>query len=592
MTALPEPEATAAPGARLGRGRAAFWMGVVALYGAMFLASGYTAYSGNHAHQLPIVYYLNDPSLYAGDPFAETLERHPSVLWRAVAALDRALPLGGILFGLFLLERALQFYAVHRLAAVFFPRSAGAPLAAMAWLALFPQAFFGGGSLVHHLLEQTALALPCFLLALAAGFRDRPVPAAIWFAVGVDLNSLYGLFALSYGLASFLAEGRLYVGRLKAWGVAVGLGALMSLPGLALSARAMKGSSVEPATWLAVARAIFPYHVFPSAIDPAAWARYGVFLGAGLGLLWARRAEHGRLARHATAWGVVSLGWIGVGVAGERLASMPIAYLQTLRASDIWVFLASVSLIGLLAQGAEQRPGHGPTRFYAVGLLAALGYGRVEAASLAVLAALAVAIGLTRLWPGWLARRHPARLGLVTLAVVIGLDAGRLSRRMEARGSLAYAMYSRPSPPVWEFVRWAEGATAAESVFLVHPMSEIFRATLRRPVFVLVADAGAMWWWPPMLEDYLRRLQALGLDLTDPNLAARDVWRRTSALFSALEDADVERLARTYRLDYWVTSLRQPSGFAEVHRNELFKVLAVPPAETAAPASGPGNQAP
>jgi len=139
-----------------------------ALFIASLLVSGWYAVCDNHAVQIPLVNWLNDPALYPHDPFMAVLTRYPSLLWPAVAFAARVFPLEGMLIGLFFLERLFVLYAAGRLARAFAPRSGLAVVAAMALFAFAVDSVLGRGTIVESYFEQTGLSIALLLMAAAA----------------------------------------------------------------------------------------------------------------------------------------------------------------------------------------------------------------------------------------------------------------------------------------------------------------------------------------------------------------------------------------------------------------------------------------
>ena len=61
------------------------WLSVLAASALAFLLYGYSLGHHNHAIQLPLVRARQDPALFPGDAFVETLDGYTSALWVVVA---------------------------------------------------------------------------------------------------------------------------------------------------------------------------------------------------------------------------------------------------------------------------------------------------------------------------------------------------------------------------------------------------------------------------------------------------------------------------------------------------------------------------
>ena len=57
------------------------WKSLFLLLPLSILISGYNLYFSNQDIQIPLVMWLNDPSLFPGDPFVATLGGYSSLLW-------------------------------------------------------------------------------------------------------------------------------------------------------------------------------------------------------------------------------------------------------------------------------------------------------------------------------------------------------------------------------------------------------------------------------------------------------------------------------------------------------------------------------
>ncbi|NJO93647.1 MAG: hypothetical protein HC820_03445, partial [Hydrococcus sp. RM1_1_31] len=169
--------------------------------------TGYAVYIENQALQIPLVDYLNNPSLYQNDPFGATLPYYASTIWYLVAFASRIVPLESLLFVLFLLTRLLVIIAAGYVAKVFAPQSKLAVVGAMAVFALsLAGPTLGGNALLINYFEQTGLSIPFFLLAFAAFYQQNPWLVALWTAIGFNCNSMYGAYALTYLGAAFLLD--------------------------------------------------------------------------------------------------------------------------------------------------------------------------------------------------------------------------------------------------------------------------------------------------------------------------------------------------------------------------------------------------
>ena len=149
-----------------------------------FVNSGYHIFWYNQSIQIPLVYLLNNPELYANDPFAATLPFYASLLWQFVAKMANWISLESTLLILFIFEKLLLIYAAAKLANSFQPNSNLAIISAMALLAIGITPIVGSGTVVADYLEQTAFSIPFFILAATAFHRSKYYQWATWMAIG------------------------------------------------------------------------------------------------------------------------------------------------------------------------------------------------------------------------------------------------------------------------------------------------------------------------------------------------------------------------------------------------------------------------
>jgi hypothetical protein len=333
------------------------------------LQTGYAVYVQNQALQIPLVHFLNNPSLYPNDPFGATLPYYSSTLWYGVALLHRFIPLEPVLLTLFLFERILLIYAAGRLAQAFAPQSKLAVVGAMALLALAISPIIGSGTVVEDYFEQTGFSIPFFLLATASFYKQRPLLCAIWLAIGFNLNSMYGVYAITYLGAAFLLDST-YRRAWKKWMLFFGLFLLLASPAIYLTAAAFGREAVDKQLWLAASKFRFPHHLYPLAWGKENFLRFSILIVLLITILYQNRQRVGKLFKYSAIWAGVCVLWVLYAFVAAYIAKSPsMIVMHPGRATDLWYCLAGIALISGCAVQLEASRGK------AKWLLAALVFG-------------------------------------------------------------------------------------------------------------------------------------------------------------------------------------------------------------------------
>ncbi len=491
------------------------------------LVTGYRVYFHNQALQIPLVRLLNDPALYPHDPFAATLPYYASMLWRVVALLARFIPMEPLLLGLFVIERYVVIYAAGNLALALAPRSRLSALATMAFFATDPVPILGGGTILMPYFEQTSLAVGFLMLSVAAFYRRRPIPWALWLAAGFTCNSMYAVYAITY-LAAAVVVRVMERRRLRVplcWAIAAALFVLLSMPAILLSAAAYGKATASTDLWLAACRTRVPHHIFPSTWPWVKYARFGIIvLTVCCGVTTARGFES--IRRHAFAWSAVAIAWVGAAIVAERAGASCLMILQPARATDLWYCFGAIALLAACLQN--------------------------------------------RGFP-----RYGIALALVPFVLFHPTGDGAAGEGLFAIGHSSWALFSRPGVCMSQVCNWASANAPKDAVFLVNPNWGEFRGISRRSAFVTWKDGSALLWCRPYAACWVERMRALGYNPTEGALAGQKASARLNSIYDRLTDSDARRLARRYGIAYWVVKQNHPSAMRAVYRNRFFKILLI-----------------
>jgi hypothetical protein len=564
---------------------------------------GYLSPGLNQEMQVPLVQMLNDPALFPGDPFMATMPYYPSMVWRVVALLGRAVPLPALLVTLLLLERWLLLWSAGRLARALAPGSRLAVVGAWTMFALAPQPIIGNGTLVIHEFEQTGLAVALLLLATAALIEKRPLAWGVWMGLAINANFLYTLFALTYHAALSGVERPDRGGR-RRWLVALATLAVLAAPVALLSLRAARFTTSDPDLWIRALRAYYPHHFFPDMWSRSGFGRLAALalLAVGVPLLYLGRPAY---ARRAGAVTLVCLGWLALAVLNATVLRVPNVFvLHPVRASDFWYCYAPLLLIGLFAAQVEESR---LTRYRWTSLagfaLAVFGAGTLigspkrTLAGLALVMALVAAVDLCSRRLGRLPSRATLRR---TVVIALMFTVGGISYRVAAvpQGGVVspfaleclhesvpesydlrphgpLALFKGPDPDLAEVAAWARDHTGRDAVFLVPPAWGAFRALSERPVFVTWKDGGATMWRKDYVTEWVRRIAALGVDASRSTPGEWTLPARLCAAWVKLDPRHVSALRPRYRIDYWVAPISTAVGAPVVHVNHRVKVVAL-----------------
>lgn len=540
------------------------------------LVSGIEIYTQNHAIQVPLVRWINDPSLYPGDPFIASLSRYPTTLWYLVALLARAFPLGPLLVVLLAIERLFVICAAGRLARALVPGSRLAVVGAMALFAFAMNSLLAAGTIVPSFFEQTGLSIGCFLLAAAAFHEKRLTAWAVWAAIGFTLTSLYGTFALSYFAAVGLCDGE-YRREWRRFVRPVLLFLALASYTIFLGARSLRGEPVDTALWLSASRLRGWQHLYMNAWDRADFAVFGAVAAVILVALWVGRRRFPRVSLHGAIWSAVVLGWLLVAYAAAYLVpSLPLLMLQPARASDVFLALAGTAAVAIAADLVERQagggagPGRAALLLFAACFLAWMPRGWMAAAI--ILIALLV-------FPAWRSLLGIARRPVRGFALVLAgwaACAGLLSfrERLLDWDTIDMALVFRPEPELREVAEWARTKTSKDAVFLVNvgyePEFDSFPALAERSIFTNWDQGTSMFWQPSSVTGWAERMRMIGFDVGRPSL---NYQQELDTLYSNLRDINVGVLKGRVPLRYWIVTVDHPSRFPVVFQNSEYKVL-------------------
>lgn len=542
------------------------------LFLSSLLFTQYRIYYDNQCLQIPLVHLLNNPSLYLNDPFAATLPYYASMLWKVVALGARVMPLQPLLLTLFLLERLLVIYAAGHLARTFAPKSQLAVIGAMVLFALPIYPILGYGTIVLSYFEQTGLSIPFFLLATASFYNSRPILCAIWLAIGFNLNSMYGTYAITYFGAVFLLDST-YRKAWKKWFFSFGLFLLIASPAIFLTLSAFGRNASDNQLWLAASQARFPHHLYPLTWSKLVFVKFGVLIVLLIALLHHSRHRMEKLFKHSVIWAGISVLWLLYAFVAAYIAKSPsMLVMHPARGTDLWYCFAGIALVSICAVNFEQSNGRLRRTILGAAFGASILFWHPMVGAYIVAVCL-IALLLQPVWYYILCKGSSNRLALLLTLLVLLIGVLKFSNRLVDTKSFEAAFISGPPSAIEQIADWARSKASIDAVFLVDPGWEYFRALAERPVFVISKDGSAILWDRTFVQQWAERLSALGLDITQQGLDFDKVTKKLASLYEKLSDEDIKQLQSRFPISYWVVPVKHPSSFPVAFQNPSYKVL-------------------
>lgn len=541
-----------------------------------FVVSGYRIYEKNQDIQIPLVHLLNNPSLYPNDPFAATLLNYPSLLWQGVAMAARVVPLEPLLFSLFLLERLLVIYTAGNLGRTLAGESKLAIMGAIAIFAMAISPILGEGTIVENYFEQTGFSIPFFLLAIASFYKSRPIPCAIWTAIGFNLNSMYGTYALTYLAAVFLLDST-YRKVWKKWLIAFGLFLVLASPTIFITISAFKASAIDNQLWFVASQVRFFHHLYPLAWKWYEFGKFAVVIISLVVLLYQNQQKMEKLFKHSAIWTGVSLLWLLYAFLAAYVFKSPsMLVMHPARGTDLWYCFAGTALVSICALKFEASKGRERRFLWALAFICSILFWHSTLALYLIPAVCLIALISQPLWNYILSKNSISRLALLMTLCVFLTGVVSFCTRLNTSNSVAEALFKRPPSAIEEIATWAKVNTSLNEVFLVSPSFmdwKYFRALAKRPVFITWKDASAILWERTFVQVWAERIREFGLDITQEKANPQEAYKKLKNLYRQMGEEDIKRLKSRYQLDYWVVPIGQPSTLAIAFQNQAFKVL-------------------
>jgi hypothetical protein len=475
-----------------------------------FFLSGY--YLNDLLIYLPLTAYLQDPSLYPGNPLIAQLQAMPYPAYRAFALVSDP----WFMFATFAISRMLLVISLWMLARQLV-KDCTAAVVSIALLLIAPAWFgtLGGTSLLQPEPSQFDLAVPFCLFALAAALAGRATLAFLLAGLGFNLQPILGLVAMSLVGVELILNQLLYQRRRRfselvlpiVWGVAI------TLPMVVQTFTGLGGRLVaQPDDYVEIVKFTAFYQIFPSSFLPVEYASTFIL---GLGVLMVLRNRRSAALRTTLAlWLATIVVFCAIGtVFSEFLPSSFILKLMPFRATLYFKVVAMLLCVGVAWHLA----------------------GRTRIGRLAFVGASTVAILLAAL------QARPILLPGFAPATDLELAAG-WARQNTARDAV---FATPPDPSVTGFTLFAERSTLGD--------------------YKLATQAV---WDPGFARTMYQRLAALGCP------GPWDPWCAHNQ-YGSFGDADFSRLSQEFGACYALTQRAQQLDFPIVFENTSLRIYSL-----------------
>lgn len=275
--------------------------------------------------QIPIIYSYADASLFESDFLLDARDTYVTLFYPLLGVISRAIPLKWLMAGLYAASIASTITAVYALGVTLFRRREVGLVAAVLWLAYFPNP---GGDFIHSpFVTHTTFSIAIELWALVLFFRKRYGWAGLLLGIATNINAMTATFVAVMCIFALLSQPREWSLKLLRFPLFTGIAALpiliwrFSLP---LSEAAL-GDFVD------IIRLRLWYAVFPLEMSALLWIGFFAVL-----VLWRYSLRYGKALYHrqviAMMLGIATLSTIGA-VFSEIIPLEFIIELQLIRST-------------------------------------------------------------------------------------------------------------------------------------------------------------------------------------------------------------------------------------------------------------------
>lgn len=522
-----------------------------------WLLWGYSFGTLTNEYHVTLVLKESGLARFHGDSLASGIGGYASPLWWVVGLAARYIDITPLFLAGFIVSRAAFAWGFGALVSALVGGGlsdrrnawvAGAFLSlAKAWMVPLP---IGGDPVLGAYFSQTFLSISLLLLAISMS-QERPLRSALFLGLAMDCNIMQSVFgALVIGMVWLASPGNGTARRISAMLRNVSVSALVALPAIILSIRAISGSAGTPgwdgrrlSEW---ARFWLGGHFFFDFHDSGR-ALSALVLASAPPLLWGwRRMAGQRTMVPAFATLVPALLAVLQLLIVDDHPTRLLFQLHLFR-SDVLAYCLAVAFAASLAFGTLREESKGMFAAAAASLLLLGGF--LVSAFAVVLAGVVASLRLPR-WigasivililafhGGWDCAHGLRIAGLVELAVIPGLIGWSFPRRFKALPVVLLGVVLIQTTLVFAFREWNGGAKGSrqgselariraaspqDAVFLLPPSLNA-RPFLRRGVWFNFYDGASFLWSRGSEEEVSRRMGILGIGFVPGSKVSLDL---------------------------------------------------------------------
>jgi hypothetical protein len=541
---------------------------------------------GDYDFQLPLLNWIRNPTLYAGDPIREAYARFPTLFWPTVAALAKRFSTEHVLFAFFILTKVCFFLAVGGFVAATVREKwlAGCIVATLAVsLTLNTLTPFGASVVLSNTQTQQPLAIAILLLAgvlLVLGrWRSAVTLAAL--TIYVDAVPFFHT-ACAFAIFALLA----WRTQMRRIGLAACLGFVICVPWLLTSESALRVSF--PRDYLQMLLLFFPFHFTIRWTPVPSLLRGLTLLAIMVCMCHVARKEKLNIQ---TTLETLLFAYLAVVLTGIFLGAFyltpTVARVSLPRADSLLVAYALLLIQVYGANLLTQRQPGAPVTARLLGVLALALPFSIRLVSPLFFLTLVLwtdprkhAVNIFQKLP----RRYIRWLSAFSLPRLIGIlcGAGVLLTlfhqiRSPARPWGVVLPQSSEEQSCYEVQEWARHRTPVEARFLVPPVGCGFRSISERSSWGEWKDGLAAWHYPPFADVFLQRVSQIG-DLPGARKSDQDdMGALVEKNYKGESWNSLRRIALENNLDYIVqfADIKYPAE--PVFRNNWYAVYFVGP---------------
>ncbi len=249
---------------------------ILAASAVALVLGGYCFGREDHSTYLPMMWHIQDPTLFQGDLLIESAKHMHMYFWHVMAWLTMVFPTEPTFFVVHALTVVGTCIAAYGTSLTLFRSRAAAYLGLV--LLLMPKGLFGlveAGINSQPLLTQTNVAVCLLSFAIWAFLANRYIVAFLLVGVAFNSQGMTACFVLAMFALWLLVKCRAFGWqRLACYALAFLIPALPTIIHvIAVEARTPAATQEDVALWIKIMRLRMAHHVFPLSWSRSVWLR-------------------------------------------------------------------------------------------------------------------------------------------------------------------------------------------------------------------------------------------------------------------------------------------------------------------------------